>query len=113
MVPSGTKLMVMSSGCGQTLPETEYGTTRDSRTSTKRRARGVGEGRGGTLFDLKKSAMEAFLHGPEIVRPRWRRGGASGHRGEPPPGWWLPRLLRLGLSPNLLFPRPGRWAKFS
>src|SRR4051794_19480022 len=47
MVPSGTKLMVTISGCGQALPDNAYGTIRDSSDSNSRRARrGVDEERG-------------------------------------------------------------------
>src|SRR5262245_15361348 len=49
MVPSGTKLSVTSSGCGQALPETESGTSRDSSGSTSRRVRGRARERN---FDL-------------------------------------------------------------
>src|SRR6266851_3968284 len=38
LVPSGTKLMVTSWGFGQAFPEVVYGTTRDSRDSTDKRA---------------------------------------------------------------------------
>src|SRR5262249_14988049 len=55
-VPSGTKLIVTSWGCGQALLEIAYGTTRDSSASSLKRAFGkVGrlDGRNGALFRKK------------------------------------------------------------
>src|SRR5437588_10492972 len=115
-VPSGTKLSVTSSGCGQAFPEATNGVSRLSSCSTSRRARGAGaEGREArSRLDLRNQTMGFSVPGSrdQLEEPRayvrdqtsFREPGSRGARG----GRGRPMALRPRLSAGLPFRGRGK-----